>query len=160
MNAEGLRSAPSPCLACLRPRLHWTINLLSWIIDSIQHHPIVTQPIPPMDQFPTEADYHRFRDFRIKLMQLSLTRDELQSNLREVQSIPHDRLAALTRSWEYSWHRSQYRILTGRSPPNPRQDSRPPEAQRAPRDGPTPASDTIRLHPTPQHGPHPQSILD
>ena len=113
-----------------------------------------------MDQFPTEADYHRFRDFRIKLMQLSLTRDELQSNLREVQSIPHDRLAALTRSWEYSWHRSQYRILTGRSPPNPRQDSRPPEAQRAPRDGPTPASDTIRLHPTPQHGPHPQSILD
>ncbi|CAK9030192.1 unnamed protein product [Durusdinium trenchii] len=81
--------------------LHWTINLPSWIIDSIQHHPIMTQPIPPMDQFPTEADYHRFRDFRINLMQLSLTGDELQSTLREVQSIPHDRLDVLDYTLPY-----------------------------------------------------------
>ena len=31
--------------------LHWTINLLSWIIDCIHLHPVVLQPVPPMDQF-------------------------------------------------------------------------------------------------------------
>ena len=33
--------------------LHWTINLLSWIIECIQLHPVVLQAVPPQDQFPT-----------------------------------------------------------------------------------------------------------
>ena len=132
--------------------LHWTINLLSWIIDCIQLHPVVLQPVPPMDQFPTEEGYHRFREFRIVLTQLSITRDQLQSTLRQVQEIPHDDLAALTRTWQYAWHHAQYRTLVGRSPPDPRPDLRPPADQHVPHDGPPPPADTIRLQPTPQHG--------
>ena len=82
--------------------LHWTINLMSWIIECIQIHPVVLQPVPPPDQFPTEEAYHHFRDFRILLMELGIIRDRLDSALRHVQEIPHDDLAALTRTWHHA----------------------------------------------------------
>ena len=80
-------------------RQHWTINLLSWIIECVQTHPVVLQPVPPQDQFPIQKAYHHFREFRIILLELGIIRDRVDSALRQVQEFPHDDLAALTRTW-------------------------------------------------------------
>ena len=79
--------------------LHWTLNLLSWTIECIQLHPVVLQPVPPQDQFPTEEAYRHFWDFRIILLELGILRDRVDTALRQGQEIPHDELAAITRTW-------------------------------------------------------------
>ena len=49
---------PGPARHPEKMWLHWTLHLLSWIIESIQLHPVALQPVPPQAEFPTEGDYH------------------------------------------------------------------------------------------------------
>ena len=72
--------------------LHWSLNLPSWIIECIQLHPVVLQPVPPQAQFPNDEAYHHYREFRIILLELGILRDRVHTALRQVQDILHDRL--------------------------------------------------------------------
>lgn len=130
--------------------LHWTLNLLSvsWIIEFIQLHPVVLQPVPPQDQFPTEEAYHHFRDFRIILLELGILQDRVDTALRQVQEIPHNELAAITRTW----HQANIRYMDAFSRSGPA--LRDPPDHQLPQARPpiAPPRDDIRLQPAPQHG--------
>ena len=124
--------------------LDYQFNLLSWIIECIQLHPVVLQPVPPQDQFPTEEAYHQFRGFRIILLDLGIIRDRVDSALQQVQEIPHDELATITRTW----HQANIRYMDAFSRSGPA--LRDPPDDQLPRV--RPPTDAIRLQPTPQHG--------
>ena len=90
----SLPSNPMPYLApsvTHQPELlllHWMINTISSLIEDLQHHPIVQDPIPPMSTFTNTPAYRLFLQTRNTLRHLINTTHEARRGLNKLQFIP------------------------------------------------------------------------
>ena len=65
--------------------LHWMINTITSLIEDLQHHPIVQDPIPPMSSFTNTPAYRLFLQLRNTLRHLIY---EAHRGLSRLQFIP------------------------------------------------------------------------
>ena len=68
--------------------LNWMICTITTLIDDLQHHPIVQDPIPPMSSFTNTPAYRLFLQLRNTLRHLINTTYEAQRGLNRLQFIP------------------------------------------------------------------------
>ena len=68
--------------------LHWMISTITSLIEDLQHHPIVQDPIPPMSTFTNTPAYRLFLQLRNTLRHLINTTHDAQRGLNRLQFIP------------------------------------------------------------------------
>ena len=68
--------------------LNWMISTITTLIEDLQHHPIVQDPIPPMSSFTNTPAYRLFLQLRNTLRHLINTTYEAQRGLNRLQFIP------------------------------------------------------------------------
>ena len=68
--------------------LNWMLCTIATLIDDLQHHPIVQDPIPPMSSFINTPAYRLFLQLRNTLRHLINTTHEAQRGLNRLQFIP------------------------------------------------------------------------
>ena len=68
--------------------LNWMLCTIATLIDDLQHHPIVQDPIPPMSSFINTPAYRLFLQLRNTLRHLINTTQEAQRGLNRLQFIP------------------------------------------------------------------------
>ena len=67
--------------------LHWMINTISSLVEDLQHHPIVQDPIPPMSTFTNTPAYRLFLQTRNTLRHLINTTHDARRGLNRLQSL-------------------------------------------------------------------------
>ena len=93
-HSYSLPSNPMPYLApsvTHQPELlllHWMINTISSLIEDLQHHPIVRDPIPPMSTFTNTPACRLFLQTRNTLRHLINTTHDARRGLNKLQFIP------------------------------------------------------------------------
>ena len=65
--------------------LHWMINTISSLVEDLQHHPIVQDPIPPMSTFINTPAYRLFLQTRNTLRHLINTTHDARRGLNRLQ---------------------------------------------------------------------------
>ena len=69
--------------------LHWIISTITYsLVEDLQHHPIVQDPIPPMSTFTNTPAYRLFLQLRNTLRHLINTTHDAQRGLNRLQFIP------------------------------------------------------------------------
>ena len=68
--------------------LHWMISTITSLVEDLQHHPIVQDPIPPMSTFTNTPAYRLFLQLRNTLRHLINTTHDAQRGLNRLQFIP------------------------------------------------------------------------
>ena len=68
--------------------LHWMISTITSLIEDLQRHPIVQDPIPPMSTFTNTPAYRLFLQLRNTLRHLINTTHDAQRGLNRLQFIP------------------------------------------------------------------------
>ena len=68
--------------------LHWMINTISSLVEDLQHHPIVRDPIPPMSTFTNTPAYRLFLQTRNTLRHLINTTHDARRGLNRLQFLP------------------------------------------------------------------------
>ena len=68
--------------------LHWMITTISTLVDDLQHHPIVRDPIPPMSTFTNTPAYRLFLQTRNTLRHLINTTHDARRGLARLQFLP------------------------------------------------------------------------
>ena len=68
--------------------LHWMISTITSLVEDLQHHPIVQDPIPPMSTFTNTPAYRLFLQLRNTLRHLINTAHDAQRGLNRLQFIP------------------------------------------------------------------------
>ena len=68
--------------------LHWMINTISSLVEDLQHHPIVQDPIPPMSTFTNTPAYRLFLQTRNTLRHLINTTHDARRGLNRLQFLP------------------------------------------------------------------------
>ena len=71
-----------------QPELHWLLHTITTLVDDLQHHPIVHDPIPPMSFFTNAPAYRLYLQLRNTLRHLINTTHEAQRGLRILQFLP------------------------------------------------------------------------
>ena len=93
-NSYSLPNNPMPYLApsvTHQPELlllHWMISTITSLVEDLQHHPIVQDPIPPMSTFTNTPAYRLFLQLRNTLRHLINTAHDAQRGLNRLQFIP------------------------------------------------------------------------
>ena len=68
--------------------LHWMISTISSLVEDLQHHPIVQDPIPPMSTFTNTPAYRLFLQTRNTLRHLINTTHNARRGLNRLQFLP------------------------------------------------------------------------
>ena len=68
--------------------LHWLISTISSLVEDLQHHPIVQDPIPPMSTFTNTPAYRLFLQTRNTLRHLINTTHDARRGLNRLQFLP------------------------------------------------------------------------
>ena len=68
--------------------LHWMINTISSLVEDLQHHPIVQDPIPPMSTFTNTPAYRVFLQTCNTLRHLINTTHDARRGLNKLQFLP------------------------------------------------------------------------
>ena len=68
--------------------LHWMISTITSLVEDLQHHPIVQDPIPPMSTFTNTPAYRLFLQLRNTLRHLINTTHDAKRGLNRLQFIP------------------------------------------------------------------------
>ena len=68
--------------------LHWMISTISSLVEDLQHHPIVQDPIPPMFTFTNTPAYRLFLQTRNTLRHLINTTHDARRGLNRLQFLP------------------------------------------------------------------------
>ena len=68
--------------------LHWMITTISTLVEDLQHHPIVRDPIPPMSTFTNTPAYRLFLQTRNTLRHLINTTHDARRGLTRLQFLP------------------------------------------------------------------------
>ena len=68
--------------------LHWMIRTISLLVEDLQHHPIVQDPIPPMSTFTNTSAYRLFLQTRNTLRHLINTTHDARRGLHRLQFLP------------------------------------------------------------------------
>ena len=68
--------------------LQWMISTITSLVEDLQHHPIVQDPIPPMSTFTNTSAYRLFLQLRNTLRHLINITHDAQRGLNRLQFIP------------------------------------------------------------------------
>ena len=68
--------------------LHWMLRTISLLVEDLQHHPIVQDPIPPMSTFTNTSAYRLFLQTRNTLRHLINTTHDARRGLHRLQFLP------------------------------------------------------------------------
>ena len=68
--------------------LHWMISTIASLVEDLQHHPIVQDPIPPMSTFTNTPAYRLFLQIRNTLRHLINTAHDARRGLNRLQFLP------------------------------------------------------------------------
>ena len=79
--------------------LNWMLSTITSLIEDLQHHPIVQDPIPPMSSFTNTPAYRLFLQLRNTLRHLINTTYEAQRGLNRLQCIPGSPGSLDTTAW-------------------------------------------------------------
>ena len=68
--------------------LHWLLHTITTLVDDLQHHPLVHDPIPPTSSFTNTPAYRLYLQLRNTLRHLINTTHEAQRGLSILQFLP------------------------------------------------------------------------